>query len=105
MITIRDRLMSTVAKGPAQDVIPERSSYIKLQSLDFYPTTPEGPAVLGVAWTDGSTGICDWLVGRECQRWLAEAAKTWAAGKIRVHIKIGRAVQTSSFGDLCGVQS
>lgn len=105
MITIHDHRLATVAKGPAQDVIPARSAVVPLQSLDFYPTTPEGPAMVGAAWEDGSSGICDWVSGRACQQWLAEAALTWARGKIRVHIKQGRAVQTSSFGDLCEVQS
>ena len=105
MITIHDRHLATVAKGPAQIVIPERSAAVPLQSLDFYPSTPDGPCVLGAAWTDGSSGICDWLVGRECQQWLAEASKTGAAGKIRVHFRHGRAVVTSQFGDLMGVQS
>jgi hypothetical protein len=105
MITIRDRNLQTTAKGPAQIVIPERTAAVPLQSLDFYPTTPDGAAMLGASWEDGSSGICDWVSGRDCQQWLAEAAKTWARGKIRVHIKHGRAVQTSQFGDLCGVQS
>lgn len=105
MITIHDRHMQTLAKGPAQEILPERSASVPLQSLDFYPTEHGGPAMLGAAWTDGSSGICDWLDGAECQRWLATVGKTWAAGKIRVHIKRGRAVQTSSFGDLCEVQS
>lgn len=105
MITIRDRHMNVAAHGPAQDVLPARSASVPLERIDFYPTTPDGPAVLGASWQDGSSGICDWLHGAECQRWLAEASKTWAAGKIRVHIARGRSVQTSSFGDLMGVQS
>lgn len=105
MITIRDRNMRLAAHGPAQDVLPARSAQVPLERIDFYPTTPEGPAVLGASWQDGSSGICDWLVGRECQQWLAEASKTWAAGKIRVHFRHGRAVVTSQFGDLMGVQS
>lgn len=105
MITIRDRDMRVAAKGPAQAVLPERSAQVALERIDFYPTTPDGPCMLGASWQDGSSGICDWLVGSECQAWLAEAGKTWAAGKIRVHIKVGRAVQTSSFGELMGVES
>lgn len=105
MITIRNADGHVVAKGPATAVLPARSAQVPLERLDFYPTTPDGAAMLGASWLDGSSGICDWLVGAECQAWLAEAAKTWAAGKIRVHLKVGRAVQTSSFGELMGVES
>ena len=86
MITIRNATGHTVAKGPAMNVVTARAAQVPVERVDVYPH-PDGPALLGVAWKDGSTGICDWNDSRACLDWLREQA--WAAGCTTVHYPKG----------------
>ena len=85
MITIRTAEGRFAAKGDARPTISERAARVPVERIDVYAATDA--AMLGVAWTDGSTGICDWPNARDCVDWLRSQA--WATGKIRVHFSKG----------------
>ena len=85
MITIRTAEGRFAAKGPAQPTISERATRVPVERVDVY-AAPDA-AMLGVAWADGSTGICDWSSARACIDWLRSQA--WATGKIRIHYAKG----------------
>lgn len=85
MITIRNAAGHVVAKGHAPDIINERAAQVPIERADIYPT--EGPALLGVAFTDGSTGICEWDNSRACCDWVR--AQPWAHGRTRIHFAQG----------------
>lgn len=85
MITIRTAEGRFAAKGEAQPTIILYTELVPVERVDVYAATDA--AMLGVAWTDGSTGICDWPNARECIDWLRSQA--WATGKIRVHFSKG----------------
>ena len=80
--------MHPVAKGPAQREITRRAETVAVDRVDVYPH-PEGPALLGVAWTDGSTGVCDWADARACLDWVR--LQPWAANVTHVHYRRGAA--------------
>ena len=88
MITINDTAGHPVARGPAEQTISNRCSRIAVTRADVHAYV-DGPALLSVAWADGSRGMCDWRDARDCIEWLR--LQTWARDRTTVHFPRGAA--------------
>lgn len=86
MITIRDREQHPVARGPAEQTITARAATVPVDRVDVH-AHPDGPALLSVAWTDGSHAVCDWHDARACIDWVRLQA--WALNRTTVHFPRG----------------
>lgn len=81
MITIRDPQRHPIQRGPAQRLITLRSTTTRVARVEVR-ADGQGPALLYVAWADGSTAICDWASAEVCLAWVKE--QPWARGVLKV---------------------
>lgn len=78
MITVRSEGGGYVEHGPAREVVTRRTARLDTREVDVYLS--DGPALLGITWSDGSHCVCDWVDGRECLTWVK-----MVLGRARVH--------------------